>query len=210
MGQYDQGCAYPPQGGMVIGQPVNFQNAQALDLQQSQSYEQPQGYQQQASYQHQGYQGGPPLVLQNAPLQVVTVAHKGKWTTGLCGCCCDCNDCCLTFWCPCIAFGQIAEVVDDGQSSCCIHAVIYALLLSVGVPCIYSCMWRQKLRNKYRLEPGCCGDFGTHCICECCALCQEHRELRNRGLDPSLGWEANRANYVQPMAVPTPPGVMLR
>lgn len=28
-------------------------------------------------------------------------------------------------------------------------------------------------------------------------LCQEHREFRSRGLDPSLGWEADRVNYVQ-------------
>ncbi|WZZ60171.1 hypothetical protein YC2023_060278 [Brassica napus] len=27
----------------------------------------------------------------------------------------------------------------------------------------------------------------THCFCEYCALCQEYRELKNRGLDPSIG-----------------------
>ena len=42
-------------------------------------------------------------------------------------------------------------------------------------------------------------NFGTHCNYDCCALCQEHREFRSRGLDPSLGWEADRVNHVQPM-----------
>nr|GEW28892.1 auxilin-like protein [Tanacetum cinerariifolium] len=36
-----------------------------------------------------------------------------------------------------------------------------------------------------------CNDVFVHCCCEFCALCQEYRELKNRGFEPSLGWEGN-------------------
>nr|GEY18647.1 PLAC8 motif-containing protein [Tanacetum cinerariifolium] len=37
-----------------------------------------------------------------------------EWSTGLCDCTEDMSSCCMTCWCPCITFGQIAEVVDKG------------------------------------------------------------------------------------------------
>lgn len=32
-----------------------------------------------------------------------------------------------------------------------------------------------------------CGDCLLHCFCEACALCQEYRELKNRGYNMSVG-----------------------
>lgn len=162
-------------------------------------------YAPQPSYDHMPAQapiGGPPMVI--------PTALTGEWTTDLCGCCSDCDLCCQTCWCPCVSFGQITEVLDEGRSSCFVQGTIYALLCTIGVPCVYSYRWRQRLRRKYMLEKGCCGDFCLHCCCGWCAICQEHRELQNRGLDPSLGWEVAQQNYVRPMVAPTAPGVMLR
>uniref|UniRef100_A0A2N9IAC8 Uncharacterized protein n=1 Tax=Fagus sylvatica TaxID=28930 RepID=A0A2N9IAC8_FAGSY len=39
---------------------------------------------------------------------------EGQWTTGLCGCFRDPCNCWVTFWCPCITFGRIAEIGDEG------------------------------------------------------------------------------------------------
>ncbi|XP_037466011.1 uncharacterized protein LOC119337884 isoform X2 [Triticum dicoccoides] len=39
-----------------------------------------------------------------------------SWSTGLFGCCDDFSSCCLTCFCPCVAFGRIAHVVDKGTS----------------------------------------------------------------------------------------------
>ncbi|KAL4574307.1 hypothetical protein LXL04_021136 [Taraxacum kok-saghyz] len=40
-----------------------------------------------------------------------------NWSSSLCACCSDVPNCCLTCWCPCITFGQIAEIVDKGNTS---------------------------------------------------------------------------------------------
>ncbi|KAG8382725.1 hypothetical protein BUALT_Bualt05G0107200 [Buddleja alternifolia] len=41
---------------------------------------------------------------------------SGSWSTGLCDCFSDVPNCCITFWCPCITFEQIAEIVDRGST----------------------------------------------------------------------------------------------
>ncbi|ONI26762.1 hypothetical protein PRUPE_1G043800 [Prunus persica] len=53
---------------------------------------------------------------------------------------------------------------------------------------IYSCIYREKLRTKFGLPDKPCCDCGVHFFCDSCALCQEHAELKIRGLDPSKGW----------------------
>lgn len=152
----------------------------------------------------QQQQSPPPAVLHPESY------NTEEWATKLCGCCSDCDVCCQTCCCPCVSFGQIAEIVDDGQTTCAVQGAIYGLLCSIGIPCVYSFMWRQKLRRKFRLEKGACGDFCVHCCCGSCALCQEHRELQRRGLDPSLGWEVARQHFGSTMDVPTPQGGMRR
>ncbi|XP_059064667.1 protein PLANT CADMIUM RESISTANCE 7 [Cryptomeria japonica] len=142
-----------------------------------------------------------------------------EWSSGLCACCADQSVCCLTCWCPCITFGQIAEIVDEGSPSCCANGGIYgALLCLTGLACCYSCLYRTKIRAKFNLSD-CwnmkytigptktfdsdlvlkqwvntdmpCADCVVHGCCESCALCQEYRELKHRGFHPALGWEGN-------------------
>nr|GMD26425.1 protein PLANT CADMIUM RESISTANCE 2-like [Ipomoea batatas] len=47
------------------------------------------------------------------------------------------------------------------------------------------------MREQYMLKESPCGDCLVHCFCESCALCQEYRELKNRGFDMSIGWHGN-------------------
>ncbi|KAK9106901.1 hypothetical protein Syun_022912 [Stephania yunnanensis] len=92
------------------------------------------------------------------------------WSTGLCDCC------------------------NDISSSCGVSGALYTLILcATGCACMYSCFYRSKLRGQYFLEEGpcTCTDCCLHCCCEECALCQEYRELQNRGFDMSIGWHAN-------------------
>ncbi|KAG2550026.1 cell number regulator 4-like [Panicum virgatum] len=118
----------------------------------------------------------------------------GAWTTGLCGCCSDCKSCCLAFFCPCVAFGQVAETLDKGSTSCGMAGAIYCALQHAGLcllHCLYSCSYRGKLRAAYGLPAEPCADGCVHCFCEPCALSQMYRELKNRCADPADGWEVN-------------------
>ncbi|OWM90311.1 protein PLANT CADMIUM RESISTANCE 7-like [Punica granatum] len=130
------------------------------------------------------------------------------WTTGLCACFDDPSNCCITFFCPCVTFGQTAEVIDKGNTSCFRAETTCALLFNhFGLFCCYTCTYRTKLPGLYSLHGDQCGDFCTHCWCTCCALCQEYRELKNRGLDPSIGWAGNQQKMQQPIPVVLPPVV---
>ncbi|CAI9755973.1 unnamed protein product [Fraxinus pennsylvanica] len=133
----------------------------------------------------------PPPPLPPPQLPQAHVGTPGKWSTGLCGCCSDIPNCCITCWCPCITFGRIAEIVDKGSSSCGVSGVLYTLIAITGCACLYSCFYRSKLRRQYMLPENPCADCCVHFCCECCALCQEHRELKNRGFDMSIGWHGN-------------------
>ncbi|KAL6199103.1 hypothetical protein ACLB2K_028890 [Fragaria x ananassa] len=95
---------------------------------------------------------------------------------------------------PCLTFGQIAEVVDDGNTTCATSGLLYGLVAAFsGMPCLVSCAYRTKIRNMYGLVEAPASDWLTHLFCEPCALCQEHKELQRRGLDPSRGWQGNAA-----------------
>ncbi|KAD4983114.1 hypothetical protein E3N88_19785 [Mikania micrantha] len=139
--------------------------------------------------------------VMGVPAQAMTA--PSQWSTDLCDCGKDCSNCCLTCWCPCITFGRIAEVLDKGTTSCGVHGALYSVLyLFTGCQCIYSCMYRSKLRQQYMLSEEPCNDCLVHCCCECCALCQEYRELKYRGFEPSLGWEGNLARQNQGIVMP--------
>ena len=94
----------------------------------------------------------------------------------------------MTCLCPCITFGQIAEIIDRGSTSCGTSGALYTLvMLLTGCQCVFSCFYRAKMRAQYGLRESPCADCLVHCCCECCALCQEYRELKKPGFDMKLG-----------------------
>ncbi|WVZ14315.1 hypothetical protein V8G54_011881 [Vigna mungo] len=86
----------------------------------------------------------------------------GKWTTGLY----DCFD-------------------DKGNSATHARWIFFGLGC-LGLHCLYSYKFRIKLRSLYNLPEEPYSDCCVHYFCLLCAICQEHRELKNRGLDPSI------------------------
>uniref|UniRef100_A0A0E0AAA4 Cadmium resistance protein n=1 Tax=Oryza glumipatula TaxID=40148 RepID=A0A0E0AAA4_9ORYZ len=117
------------------------------------------------------------------------------WTTGLCDCCDDCNSCCLTFFCPCVAFGLIAETLDRGSISCAIAGITYCWMrpstVLPGMHTMYSWSYRQKLRATFGMAPEPCADCCLQLFCDRCSLSQMYRELKNRGVNPANGWVVN-------------------
>ncbi|KAL4348078.1 hypothetical protein GQ457_17G003200 [Hibiscus cannabinus] len=138
--------------------------------------------------------------LPSAPVQ-------GQWSSGLCHCFNDPVNCAITCVCPCITFGQITEIINRGSKSCVSRGCLFGMLAVVGCACFYSCFYRSKLRAQYDLNEEPCTDFLVHFCCASCALCQEYRELKNRGFDMGIGWEANmdrqkRGVTMAPIVVP--------
>ncbi|KAG5530676.1 hypothetical protein RHGRI_025591 [Rhododendron griersonianum] len=134
-------------------------------------------------------------------------SSPGPWHTGLFGCFEDVPNCLITCCCPFVTFGQIAEIVDKGATTCAASAAIFGLIHHFSActgACLYSCFYRSKLRNP-------CADCCVHCFCLCCALCQEYRELKKQGLDMSIGWEGNVEKKQRQMAMaPMAQGGMTR
>ncbi|XP_062153391.1 protein PLANT CADMIUM RESISTANCE 12-like [Alnus glutinosa] len=118
-------------------------------------------------------------------------SHDEQWSTGLCDCFDDPSNCLITCFCPCITVGQIVEIVDRGATSCLVGGLIYYAVASVGCGWLYSCTYRSKLRGLFSLPEAPCVDWLVHCCCCACSTCQEYRELKHRGADPSIGWQAN-------------------
>ncbi|KAI5077708.1 hypothetical protein GOP47_0007532 [Adiantum capillus-veneris] len=117
--------------------------------------------------------------------------QQGQWTTGLCGCFEDLSSCCCSCCCPCIPVGQVVNVLDSGNTSCCEGGLIFCVLESLtGLGCLYTCGYRKKLRMRFGLSADPCNDFLTDCCCLCCSIAQTHRELKNRNMDPSQGYIA--------------------
>ncbi|XP_024369239.1 protein PLANT CADMIUM RESISTANCE 3 [Physcomitrium patens] len=147
----------------------------------------------------------PPQVVHGGAQQVQGQHPLGQWTTGLCDCGDDPTNFCIAFCCTCITFGQIAEVIDQGATSCLLAGAGWlGMLMFTGCPCAISCLWRGKLRAKYNIQDDAFTDFCIHCWCEPCAVAQEFRELKNRGLDPALGWSllSQQGYGAQPMGIP--------
>ncbi|XP_042500428.1 protein PLANT CADMIUM RESISTANCE 6-like [Macadamia integrifolia] len=140
--------------------------------------------------------GIPVAQTYNQPAMTVgtygTNAGTEGWTTGLFDLMEDPQNALITIFFPCVTFGQIAEIIDNGHTTCGTSGIFYgAIGFLIGIPCLMSCSYRTKLRSKYDLVEAPAPDWLTHFLCECCALSQEYRELRNRGFDPALGWIGN-------------------
>ncbi|XP_049934953.1 protein PLANT CADMIUM RESISTANCE 6-like isoform X2 [Nymphaea colorata] len=94
----------------------------------------------------------------------------------------------LTCSFPGITFGQNAEIIDHGSSSSASNAFTYGIIGGSG----YGYHYRTKLRGQFQLPEEPMTDYLVHYYCSTCALCQEHRELKNRGFDPTLGWQGTQ------------------
>jgi Cys-rich protein (TIGR01571 family) len=73
----------------------------------------------------------------------------------------------------------ISAAAKAGLTSCALHFCMCGSK--------YSSKFRSKLRAQYNLPEEPCSDCCIHRWVPFCAICQEYRELKNRGFDPSKG-----------------------
>ncbi|KAL3645194.1 Cell number regulator 6 [Castilleja foliolosa] len=149
------------------------------------------------------------------------------WTTGIFDCARDPESCRTGLFCPCVLFGRNIEQLREDTpwtGPCICHAIFVEgglavaattaalhgmidprtiCLISEGLffswwMCgIYTGLFRQSLQKKYHLKNSPCDPCIVHFGMHCCALCQEHRELKGRLSDDTF----------MPMTVVNPPPV---
>ncbi|CAG9460004.1 unnamed protein product [Pedinophyceae sp. YPF-701] len=117
----------------------------------------------------------------------------GEWSSNICDCFQDAPSCCYVFACsPCVYADLMQRQSVLDQCGVTGHACMYYCLCTYVpstlyiptcfcVPCITQ-NTRRMLRNKYQLPEEPCNDCCTHFWCHSCALCQEFRELKYRGV----------------------------
>ncbi|XP_073015856.1 protein PLANT CADMIUM RESISTANCE 6-like [Primulina eburnea] len=142
--------------------------------------------------------GHPVMASPVPPFNFVAPPQDKAWNSNLFDCMNDPQNALITACFPCITFGQIAEILDSGNTTCATSGVLYGCIaFCIAIPCIMSCTYRTKLRAKYGLMESPAQDWLVHCFCEWCALCQEYRELQHMGYDPAIGWQGNQAKMRQ-------------
>jgi len=132
--------------------------------------------------------------------------NKG-YETKLCGCFSDIQVCCLSFWCPCVVFGQTSESVLGKEEADCLKTgatfavpciVLYIIgqilsaiiqtdisfLFSIAMGC-YTGYMGQKFRAQYRAKWGYPEDknldFVCYFCCEPCSIGQDALESKAKG-----------------------------
>ncbi|KAK8657613.1 hypothetical protein V6N13_035843 [Hibiscus sabdariffa] len=129
---------------------------------------------------------GMPVQCLPMPSPQINAVHTVPWTTGLFDCMDDPTNgeslSLITAIFPCVTFGQIADVLDNGNTTCATSGIVYAV-----APCVVSRPYRKKLRQRFGLIEAPASDRILHSVLQPCALCQEYRELNNRGINPALG-----------------------
>ena len=101
------------------------------------------------------------------------------------------------FWVVCVFLRTFKETNNTewlskrcAGAACTRSCVVYALLgvlTGLQIQWLFSCGYRSRLREQYQLPEKPCDDCLVHCFCGHLALCQEYRELTNRGFDMPAG-----------------------
>ncbi|KAK9828699.1 hypothetical protein WJX72_001590 [[Myrmecia] bisecta] len=95
-------------------------------------------------------------------------------------CCSDGALCCFGYHLtPCL-FGDNVDRLRGG--GCCSPCLSYYCLSLFCLQGLVAGETRAALRNKYNLPQEPCDDCVVHCFCTPCAVCQEARELKRRGV----------------------------
>ncbi|RIB27193.1 PLAC8 family-domain-containing protein [Gigaspora rosea] len=100
-----------------------------------------------------------------------------QWKYGLCDCFSDCGLCLVTWFVPCVTYGQTKAKLNN-DDSCFSNGFLYCCSMYLGANWILGGMTRGDIRARNNIEGSCFGDYCTHCCCPLCALVQENREVQ--------------------------------
>ncbi|XP_041864858.1 cornifelin homolog B-like isoform X2 [Melanotaenia boesemani] len=118
-------------------------------------------------------------VVSTQPQTVSTFNAAADWSSGICDCCQDMNQCCFAFWCfPCFAcktskdFGQCLCLPLLDVFGCFIHPITMSM--------------RVSMRHVYGIRGSLCDDCLCSTFCVSCVWCQMATEIKKRQIPTML------------------------
>ncbi|KAJ0786295.1 putative PLAC8 motif-containing protein [Helianthus annuus] len=69
----------------------------------------------------------------------------------------------------------------------CLGAASFIFIFLLWLTFPYTCLYRVKMRRKYKLKGSLAEDCAINAFCGWCALCQQYRELDHQGFNVSIG-----------------------
>ncbi|KAJ0003852.1 hypothetical protein NQD34_010066 [Periophthalmus magnuspinnatus] len=113
------------------------------------------------------------------PQSEVFMRDASEWSTGLCHCCSDGDQCCRSCWCFLCISCQTVKL--RGQCLCLplldMCSVIHPIAMTL----------RATTRERYSIQGSFCVDCLLSTFCCPCVYCQVHREHQHRQLPSMLG-----------------------
>ncbi|BGP58542.1 hypothetical protein JCM8202v2_006211 [Rhodotorula sphaerocarpa] len=112
------------------------------------------------------------------------------WSTGLFDCGANCDEFCISWWCPCIGFSmyksrlealqQTGMALPPGQAPACAPSgVLYAAVHCLaGAGFLFDFMARTEIRQRYHIAGNPPADCCTAWCCIPCVQSQHSREIR--------------------------------
>ena len=121
------------------------------------------------------------------PYQPAVIAHNPSqqraqgaqhWIENLCGCFTEGSSCLLSFFCPCIQFGENQGRLNNSSGTA--DCIVYFLLMFCYLQWVASGSARGQLRIRFNIKGNPLGDYLVEFFCLPCALAQVARELKTR------------------------------
>uniref|UniRef100_A0A6T8K5U9 Uncharacterized protein n=1 Tax=Hemiselmis andersenii TaxID=464988 RepID=A0A6T8K5U9_HEMAN len=140
-----------------------------------------------------------PMVYGNMTVVQKPMSYTNQWSSSLCNCCnLGCGFCLLASCCPCIVFGQEADLLvneeipflsDLRPYGCWLYCAADHLAQCIGSPIplgwVFGMQARSAVRDRYGIKEEPCCDCCVACCCAPCALVQEMSELRKHNAGPN-------------------------
>ena len=120
----------------------------------------------------------------NMSYQQIDASASHEWTTSLCGCSEDCGSTFDIVICPYCAVCRQMEAVDGKSDGCHLGACAAILFLGPPAALILNFLNRRNISEKYGIGENVCVSCIIAFMFTSCGLCQQHRELTNRGVWP--------------------------
>ena len=118
--------------------------------------------------------------------QALDLPQVGEWSVGLFDCFGDMGLCCDVYWCGVCQMARQHDAVLNGKQDSFNGGCCLALTCCGFVQVCHTCHVRKNLRQQHGIAGSGFKDCLAAMFCGPCTLCQTHKQLRSRGMNPGV------------------------